>query len=39
MGLAVLFGDRVIEFQGANTFMGVNARKVGSGWVNYQREP
>ena len=39
MGLAVLFGDGVIEFQGANTFTGVNVRKVGSGWIDYQREP
>ena len=39
MGLTVFLGDRVIEFQGANTFRSVNVRKVESEWICYQREP
>ena len=30
MGLTVLFGDWVVEFQSADTFSGVNIRKLGS---------
>ena len=39
MGLTVLFGDWVIELQGANTLGGVNVRKLESGWIYYQRGP